>query len=303
MNILTLESYTTVEAWEHHWQGIYRAHFFESRQRLDSVYNNHFANIKAVSKRHWQYRADIPRDLLALPRSLWTQANKVLPYRNNKPSKTAESNLSQKELAVLKIIEDELLQVGKLQELFSEHLLKHPSINKSELSELVATLRKLPPEQSQTNLLKAINRLHIPQEGGREFIMFLAVGVLGRGIVDKAAFGSAAALGSAAATSVYISKQSFLAGLWLSWTGVPGWVSVVGAIGGLGSALLMAPLLSPLTEYSVNRWRAKKILTEIIDQTENQAAITEKDLATFAGKVGIYAQLIPDLLQAIKHLR
>ncbi|GAB2196046.1 hypothetical protein [Sessilibacter sp. MAH4] len=303
MNIHTLKNYTSVEAWEHHWQGIYRAHFFAARQRLDAVYNTHFANLKAVSKRHWQYRSDVPRDLLALPRSLWIQTTKLLPIGKHKLSAQAESKLSQKELAVLKIIEDELLHVNQLQELFSQHLLKHPSINKSELSELTATLRKLPPEQSEANLLKAINRLQIPQEGGREFVMFLAVGVLGRGVVDKAAFGSAAALGSAAATSVYISKQSFLAGLWLSWTGVPGWVSVIGAMGGLGSALLIAPLLSPLTEYGVNRWRAKKILAEIIDQTENRAAIAEKDLATFAGRVGIYAQLIPDLLQVIKHLR
>jgi hypothetical protein len=190
-----------------------------------------------------------------------------------------------------------------LQTLFADHLIKHPSFVRADLDALEKTLSQLPADVARKKLVHSVDSLTQTHEGGRDFLLFVAIGLLGRGIIDKAAFGSAAALGSAAATSIYLSKQSFLAGVWLSWAGTPTWVSAAGAIGGVGSTILLTPLIAPITEYSVNRMRAKKMLTEIIDQTESKVAVNQKDLAKFAGQFGTYSQLIPDLIQILKHFK
>ncbi len=296
----TLESYNSIEAWLYHWGCQYKEHFQSARNRIEPVYETEFASFSAVSKRHWHHRRDIPQDLLTLPRSLWRGANKLVKRNTEETSATPTTGKSE---AVANIIEHELLKLTDLQTAFADHLIKHPNFIRADLESLEKTLSQVPVDTARQKLMRGVDSLSQTHEGGRDFLLFVAIGLLGRGIVDKAAFGSAAALGSAAATSIYLSKQSFLASVWMSWAGTPTWVSAAGAIGGVGSTILLTPLIAPLTEYSVNKLRAKKLLHGIVNQAESKVAINEKDLAKFAGQFGTYAQLLPDLVQILKHLK
>ncbi|WP_317928674.1 hypothetical protein [Halioxenophilus sp. WMMB6] len=288
------------DAWLDQWQAITQTHFAEARSRTDQVYKTHFASAKAVALRHWQNRADIPKDLLNLPRSVWRLAQRALWRGHRQANPKVPTG---KELALLAIIAEELLALSQLQTKYQHHLSLHPDLSSALFEELEGELGQLSAEQAQHNLQLAVERLRLSQEGSRDLLMFVSIGLLGRGLADKITFGSAAATGSALASSVYISQQSLLGGLWAGWFGAPAWVGMTGAVGGFGLVLLATPLISPLTELGVNRLRAKRLLARIVERTEAELNQPRLDLASTAGQLATYLQLLPDLLQVLKQLR
>jgi len=252
-----------------------------------------------VWQRHWRYKGDIPRDLLNLPRGLWRASSRVLGFK----SEVATSTPSQKELAISRVLEAELLQLSQLQRKLILHLQTHPDLQAGQWQELQAVLDGYSPEAARFYLEKAVNQLTLTHEGSRDFLLFVSLGLLGRGLCEKVAFGGAVSLGSAAASGVYLSQQSFVGTLWASWFGVPGWVTVSGAVTGVGVVLVATPLIAPLTEYGINRLRAKKFLHRLVDQVEEQLQHPGKDVGSLAGQMGTYLQLLPDLIQILKHVR
>lgn len=286
-------------AWQEQWQHIADQHFQEAHTRVDPIYRAQFASLRGIGARHWRNKRDIPKDLLNLPRSAWTLTRNLATRKKAAP-KLAPTG---KESEILSLIAEDLLQLPKLQQAFAEHLPKHPKFDQAALDELEQQLLTLKPEEVEQHLLLAVEWLKLSQEGGRDLLLFLAIGLAGRGVADKVTFGSAAALGSALASSVYIGQQSFIAGLWAGWFGAPAWVTAAGAASGLGLMVLATPLLSPLTELGINRLRGKKVLHKLIDQAEFQFSQPGFDLASTAGRLGTFAQLTPDVIQILKQLR
>jgi hypothetical protein len=235
-----------VSQWQQTWQQIHAAHFDQARERVQPVYQEHFASLRSVGLRHWHHRRDIPKDLMNLPRGLWRLSTQLVGKK-----KSLERPPSGKELAVALIVETQLLQLQQLQNQLTDHILTHPNLDQELLAELKQALANIDSKDRQEKLFTAINSMTFSQEGSRDLLLFLSLGLLSRSLADKAAFGSAAAIGSAAATSLYIGQQSFFGGLWVSWFGAPGWVAASGAAVGLGAAVLITPLVSPLTELTV----------------------------------------------------
>lgn len=283
--------------WEDELQALVARHFDEARARVPQVYRCHFASLSGVVRRHWQHRRDIPRDLASLPRFTWYALRRLV----GKPSAEAR-RYSAKELAVAELVAEELLRMGELEQVLLEHLNRHPELEERG-EELRALLDEYSPAQREARLRQAVARLGVDQEGTRDALVFLTLGLAGRAVSDKVAFGSASVLGAAAAGSLYIGQQSFFAGLWAKWFGVPGWVSVAGGTAGFALLLLATPVVAPFVECGVNRFRAERLLGRIVDEAQHQFEGRNVDGYTFAAYAGTYIQLLPDLIYMLRHLR
>ena len=294
----TSNTLSTTEQWEQDLQQLVKDHFVAAHQRVDIVYNKHFASLRKVFHRHWQHRRDIPRDLANIPRATWHLAKRL-------GGRKVDSNLklSQKEIAISQIMINELLQLHILEQALIEQIKKHPDTDANHWDELQSLINEFTPEQAQQRLQQALSRLTLTHEGSRDMLIFFTLGLVGRSFSDKLAFGSAIGLGSAAATSIYISQQSYWGALWAQWAGVPAWISVGGAIGGAVVLLAATPLVAPLAEYGVNRIRAKKFLHEVVTRVEKNILQTKPDATSVVAHIGTYIQLLPDLIQALRVIR
>jgi hypothetical protein len=90
--------------------------------------------------------------------------------------------------------------------------------------------------------------------------------------------------------------MSWWGGLWVSLTGVPGWVSLAGATSGLIATLIIAPFFAPLLEIGVNRFRGKKMLLEVIEHVRTRVIKPPSDTVDVLGKLAVYLQLLPDII-------
>ncbi|BFM06954.1 hypothetical protein GCM10025791_05360 [Halioxenophilus aromaticivorans] len=285
--------------WQQQWQADVVQHFTDARLRVDRVYAEHFASLKAVYHRHWRHRGDVPKDLLNLPRALWRLVS--APIRKNQPQ--SQPAPTGKEMALIEVINTDLLAMPELQAKFHQQLKSHPNYQGEALQELEALLKNLSPEEAHEKLQIAVERLRLSHEGTRDLFLFVSLGLLSRSLADKVAFGGAAAVGSSLATSAYLSQKSFLGALWAGWFGAPSWVATAGAVGGIGLVILATPVISPLTETGINRLRAKKILRNIVDETETQVRHAKFDIGSSAGQIATYMQMLPDIVQLLKQLR
>jgi hypothetical protein len=275
-----------------------QAHLQAARLRVPNVYRSRFASSAAILKRHWVHRRDIPADLLSLPRSLWRQGQRLT---RSKPIPDAPS-LSRKEQALLQILQLELLDLPGLQLTLQGHLRQH--------SEAYAACDDLLHDQAPGNRLPEIERflqqhlerLSMPREGTRDLLVFMLIGSVGHGLGQKVTFGSALATGSAVATSAYLASQSWWGALWVQMTGIPAWVTLGGAVSGAAAALVLTPLVAPLGDMLVNRWRGERYLLGIIDRIEQNLLQSQADGLDFAGQLASLTQFAPDLLTLLKTL-
>ncbi len=293
-----IDTANTVQQWEQELQRLVKGHFAAAHQRVDVVYQQHFASLRRVLHRHWQHRKDIPRDLANIPRASWRLAKRLGGRQLDNTIK-----LSHKEIAVAQVLTNDLLALQQLEQKLVEHIKKHPHTDINQLNELQNLINEFTPEQAQQRLQQALSRLTLTHEGSRDMVIFFTLGLVGRSFSDKLAFGSALGLGSAAATSLYLSQQSFWGALWAKWAGVPTWVSVGGAFGGALFLLAATPIIAPLTEYGVNKVRAKKFLHEVVTRVEQKILQTNPDATSVVAHIGTYIQLLPDLIQALRVIR
>ncbi|WP_250657597.1 hypothetical protein [Alkalimarinus coralli] len=273
-------------------------HFADARGRVNEICANHFFSIRAVTKRHWQHRKDIPQDIAAVPRAGWGLAKKLA-------GKGLQSGRipSGKEQALLEIVSQELLQLDQLSAKLNAYL-------KQEVEEVGLTTEEVASLLDKGNaplvegwLKQRIETHSVAQEGIRESLVFIATGLVGRAFSDKAVFGSTMGLGSMAATSLYLSHQGWWSGLMVQIFGVPGWVSVAGMMGGVVATLAIMPVISPLVETGVNRFRAERMLVRIVDAVEQDMMKDTPEIAGIAGRLATFIGLLPDLLQIAVKLR
>ena len=274
-------------------------HFKEAHERVPGFYREYFLSPKHIAKRHWRHKRDIPHDIIAFPKGLWQTISRA--WKNNKPHNSPV--MTGKEQAILAAISNELLQLDKLYSQLTEHL--HPFLPALQECE---TILKQPLNEEQRKavdgfLQEKIKQLSGPREGGRDLILFLLIGAFGHHISTQATFGSALATGSALASTLYISQQSWWYGIWLQMAGVPGWVTFVGASTGLAAGIALAPLLSPLAELLINRIRGERFLHKLLDDIEQKSLKQRHDLIDTAGIVAGLSQLIPDLLALLRQLK
>lgn len=267
-------------------------HLDSSRDRINVVCIDHLYSFKSVTQRHWRHRKDIPQDIAAVPRAGWSLVKAAVGKRS---SGTVRS--SRKELELLEIVTTELLQLDVLSDKLNSYLENEVVDAGLSVEELFHLLDKGNAELLEQWLQHRIETHSVAQEGIRESLVFVATGLVGRAFSDKAVFGSSMGLGSMAATSFYVSQQGWWAGLMTQMFGVPGWVSVAGMMGGAVTTLAVMPIISPLVEVGVNRFRAKKMLTKIIDSVEQDMMKESPEMAGIAGRLATFIGLLPDLVQ------
>ena len=166
-----------------------------------------------------------------------------------------------------------------------------------------ALLQRYSPAELELRVREAVARLAVDHEGSRDVLLFITLGVAGRLVSDKIAFGSAGVLGATAASSLYLSQQSYLSALWAKWFGLPGWVSITGGALGFAALILLTPVVAPLVECGINRFRAERTLQRLIDEVQQQLQSPGTDGYTLAAYAGTYVQLLPDLLHILRSLR
>lgn len=273
-------------------------HFSDARRRVDAVCAEQFFSFKAVTQRHWHNRKDIPQDIAAVPRAGWGLAKKLAGKGG--PASRLPSG---KEQALMNIVTTELLQLDKLSEALNGYLEKQVEAAGLTAGELASLLDKRNAPMVEEWLKQRIETHSVAQEGVRESLVFIATGLVGRAFSDKAVFGSSMGLGSMAATSLYLSHQSWWSGLMIQIFGVPGWVSVAGMMGGVMATLAIMPVISPLVETGVNRFRAQRMLIKIVDSVEQDMMKDSPEIAGIAGRLATFIGLLPDLLQIAVKLR
>ncbi|MCD2452370.1 hypothetical protein GO003_018440 [Methylicorpusculum oleiharenae] len=275
---------------------IVESHLDEAKNRVTPVYLAYFASTSVVLSRHWRHRGDIPRELAALPRSVWGFIKSTATRKKNQPNKQLNSvALSGKQLELYSVIEVELLDLPGLDKKLQDHIAHYQANFEAQLSDLLDGLPTHQREDVERQLAHHIERMSVPVEGSREALMFLLTGLLGKGL-GASGFGSSIATGQAAATAIYTSNLSWWGSLWVSLTGVPAWVGWVGATSGLMATLIIAPFLSPLLEVGINRFRGKKMLLEIIEQVRKRVIKPPNDAVDVLGKLAVYLQLLPDII-------
>lgn len=286
------------DAWQTELDALLNEHFGEVRQRIPAFYEQYFASLRRIASRHWQHRRDVPRDLATLPRFTWRALQRLGGRRG-----TTARRFSAKELTLAGLIGGELLHLPELEEKLLRHLGRHPGLDLDKQREVQDILARYSPADLELRLRDAVARLAVDHEGSRDLLLFLALGMIGRAASDKVVFGSAGLLGASAASSLYLSQQSFFASVWAKWVGVPTWVSLAGGTAGLALLLLLTPVLAPFVEFAVNRFRAERMLGELVDQVQQQLQNPGHDGYTLAAYAGSYIQLLPDLLNILKSLR
>ena len=267
-------------------------HFACARGRVDAVYHDYFHSLKTITKRHWKNRKDIPQDIAAVPRAGWSLIKAAVGKK-----RAGSIRSSGKELELLDIVTTELLQLNVLSDKLNNYLEKEVLGAGLTVEELFHFLDKDNAAFIEQWLQKRIETHSVAQEGARESLVFVATGLVGRAFSDKAVFGSSMGLGSMAATSFYVSQQSWWAGLMTQVFGVPGWVSVAGMVGGAATMLAVMPVISPIVETGVNRFRAKKMLTKIVDSVEKDMMKESPEVAGIAGRLATFIGMLPDLVQ------
>lgn len=284
--------------WQQQTNQLISEHFAAARERVEPFADSYLLSPRAVLQRHWQCRGDIPRDLANLPRSLWRMGCKLA----RRPAPAAASPSRKAELMAALVLH-ELLMLGELEQQLLEHIRQHPAFCVSKLQAVQAELSLYSPSEAQEKVHQALDRLRLTHEGSRDAVVFLLLGAVGKSISQQVAFGSAAGVGISVASGLYISQQTTLGALWSSWLGVPTWVATSGAVAGVAGMIVLTPVLSPLFEIGLSRLRSKKVLHQLIDQTEHRVRGDQHDAGSLAGLAGTYLQLMPDLLQALRALR
>jgi hypothetical protein len=298
---LTIGSAQTVEQHRQNLNQIVDAHFDEAKSRVIPVYRKYLSSPKAVLDRHWRNRSDIPKELAVLPRSAWCSIKYLLTRKTSQHDNTNES-LSGKQLELYRAIEVDLLDIGGLDQKLQNYVMHYQTSFNAQLNELLEDLPINQRKEVEKQLHHHIERMSLPVEGSREALMFLLTGLIGKGL-GASGFGSGIATGQAAATAIYTSNLSWWGSLWVGLTGVPGWVSIVGATSGLLATLVIAPFFSPLLEVGLNRFRGKKMLMEIIEHVRNQITKPPNDAVDVLGKLAVYLQLLPDIINLAVKLK
>jgi hypothetical protein len=257
----------------------------------------YFASPSVVLSRHWRHRGDIPKELATLPRSAWGFIKSAASVKKNQPDKQLNStSLSGKQLELYTAIEVELLDLRGLDKNLQDYVAQYQANFDAKLSDLLNGLPTNQREEVERQLSHHIERMSLPVEGSREALMFLLTGLMGKGL-GASGFGSSITTGQAAATAIYTSNLSWWGSLWVSLTGVPAWVGLVGATSGLMAALIIAPFFAPLLEVGVNRFRGKKMLLEIIEHVRTRVIKPPSDTVDALGKLAVYLQLLPDIIR------
>ncbi len=265
-----------------------REHFQMCRERVPALYAEHFASLRGVARRHLRCWLDLPHDLLSIPRMIWGWV---------RPGKRKPAPLSRKELEVLQLLRDELLDLDEW-----IHCLGRHTRQLGEKSTSPDHARAL--QQAAENYLRQeLIRISLPREGSRDLVVFVLIGVAGQTLSDSITFGSALALGTALLSSWYLSTLPWWQRWWESWMGLPDWLMVGGATLGILGAIVIAPLIAPFTEWLVHRMRGPRFLAQWIDAIENQALRPKRDVVDRASPVASMAQLIPDLISLLKQIR
>jgi len=273
-------------------------HFSAAHSRVPRIYKEHFSSSKRVFSRHWRHKADIPRDLMSLPRAIATLFTRAFGRKSKE-----HIGLSRKQKELADILSNELLQLTTLETDLFNLVQVHPGLEEAQWDELQSLLNTYTPEVAMRRINIALTHMAVTYEGGRDAMVFFTLGIVGRSLSHKVAFGSALGIGASAASSLYISQQSFLGGLWASWFGLPAWIGLSGAAAGLAAVVLVTPLLSPFFELGLNKVRSEKRLHNIVDQMHQNTLHKGPDTETLAGYMGTYVQMVPDLIVALRSLK
>lgn len=281
---------------------IMQTHFEAARARVAGICEDELLSVRAITRRHWAHRRDIPRDLVSMPRAIWHGVRGLLP-RKAAVEPSSPQRLSGKEAAMMQLIRNDMLDLPGLQRKLQARLLQtDPRLEACEdLLQNLASQDRL--ELVERFLSGELQRLSTPSEGARDLLVFMLIGVVSRTSGINVTFGSALAAGSATASAVYVASQSWWGALWLQFSGIPAWVGVAGAVGGLGVAVVLTPVLAPVSEWMVNRWRGERYLHDLVDQVEQNLLQSRKDGLDFAGRLAGLAQFAPDLLALLRAIR
>ncbi len=281
-----------------HWQGGLQAdidaYFAAAHERVESVYQQHFGRLGAVAKRHWRCRRDVPADLLALPRSLWRLLQKL------RGGTFAPRALTAKEQWVAQCLADEALDLAELETMLLRHLQRHPDYREGDVAGLRAELGGHSSDQAARRLHQAVARWGLSHDSSRDMVLFLGLGMLGRGLGDKVAFGSASILGVSLASSLYLGQQGWLGSVWASWFGVPFWVKAGGVAMGFAAMWFVTPVLAPFCEWGFNRVWSRRRIHRIVDEVHRELS---PSLQEQFWAYGSYLQFVPDVLVLLRQLR
>ena len=267
-------------------------HFDHAESRIEKVYVANFSNTKAVLWRHWRNKKDIPSDLMALPRHTWGYlSNKIFKKQTKPLPKTGKAK------EIESIIADELLDLQGLENKVENYVRPYQEKFEKDFKDVLEQIPSLQREKFAKELELHVERLNTPIEGTREAVVFLIAGIIGKVFSDNVTFGSSIATGKAVATSIYVGQLSWFGSLWANLFGVPSWIGYVGAGAGIFTALIVAPLLTPAFELGINKFRARKILQEVVATARQKLTGNSLDAVDVAGKTAIYLQVLPDLIE------
>lgn len=275
-------------------------HFDEVRERVPGFYDQHFSSFTAILGRHWRNKKDIPRDLAHIPIKLYGFGKRVI---TRKPAETAPEPVSGKDAELMNLMIEDLLLISDLENKLQNYLAENTAEYDQYQQELDACLKQFNEEKVMQVINEHIQKINIPREGSREILVFLALGIAGKALSHKIAFGSSLGFGAAIASSIYVSQQSWLGALWIKFSGIPGWVTMTGATAGIMTAFILAPLITPFSELMVNRMRGEKFLYDLVDRYHLQINDNSTDKLNLAGHLACYAQALPELIQALRMLR
>lgn len=271
-------------------------HFDIAELRIDEVYSQHFSDINTVFARHWRHKKDIPYDLVSPFKYAYDcVAKKIIP--NKKSCKFPRSG---KSAEMEQIFSEQLLDLPGLEREVNAYVKPYQDLFEKELSDVLETVPALQREEFTEKLKLQIDRLQTPIDGAREAALFLVAGIVGK--VFSGNFGGSFAAGSAVGQTIYISQLSWFGSLWANIFGAPAWVGIVGGGVGLLATLILAPILTPLFEVGINRFRAKEILKLSVNSAREKLTGNGTDAFDVAGKTAIYLQFLPDIIDAARKL-
>lgn len=253
-------------------------HLDAAEAQLGEAYQQ-LRQFKDIRRRHWSYPKEAILDPLRPLLRLFKQDHK-LPNRRDQQLSLA---LTEEWLALPQLFQ----QLNKLCLEYSDSDPLH-HLNQTQQTQLIEALNK------------QMTRLGLSRDGLRDGGMIAAI-ALGQLVAKQSSVsGSAFALGAGVGGNLYLAQHTGFNWLWLHVTGVPAWVSIASGLAGLLLTLMMLPLISPLAEWLIWRWRGKRIMKDYLHQVREALLKPKYNGVDAASILAQYAQWLPDALALIR---
>jgi hypothetical protein len=293
-------------------------HLRDAESRINTIYEQHFGNAGAVFSRHIKHWKDAPKDLGQPFLGLWNVTARKL---QGKPPVYFETG---KRAELVSLISNELLELPELEKKICDHIRPFQESVQEEIQSLLDRVPEDRREKVERELKGALENLDVPVETLRDVAATVLMGCASAVWGTKGFVYGTVGAGQSLVTAIWAANLGWYGGFaywvsgttvggWISGTwvggllgisGAPAWVSVAGGAGGFLAAIVLIPVMGPVCEWGVNKFKGRSTLDRAVqaarDSLIGDQSKTRVDETTVLAKTYQYGDMLNNLANMVR---